>query len=218
MMRMLRSLGLVLCLCWGSASLLPAQTCDAQVRINEILADPATDWNGDGAVTFRDDEWLEIVNAGTAPALLDNLRVSDASNVFRYGFSGVLAPGARVLVYGSQSAAWESANGLSTVGLSLNNAGDTVRLWQLTGTDTLLVDEYAYGAHEGLDDRSTGRLPDGSGTWFVFDSLNPYTGTTPPLGTGCPPTPGGPNGCPTAVEGTTWGQFKQLFVPPEPKP
>jgi len=114
-------------------------------------------------------------------------------------------------VMGSTSVAWEAANGLGSAGLSLNNAGDTVRLWRLSGNDTLLVDSYTYAAFEVLDDRSTGRMPDGGNTWVVFDGRNPYNGTTPPLGTGCNPTPGVRNGCPTAVEPTTWGTVKQMY-------
>jgi len=188
-----------------------AEMCLGQVRINEILADPARDWDGDGTTNFKDDEWVEIVNVGTSPVVLDSLRLSDAGNGFRFGFSGTLAAGAQLLVLGSTSVAWETAAGTSTVGLSLNNAGDTVRLWQLSGSDTVLVDEYTYAVHEGTDDRSTGRVPDGSDTWMVFDALNPYSAATPPLGTGCPPTPGGPNACPTAVEGRTWTHVKSLF-------
>jgi hypothetical protein len=217
-LRVLRELALVSCLCGCAASFLQAQACHGQVRINEILADPARDWNGDAVTHFRDDEWVEVVNAGSAAVALDSLRLSDASNAFRFGFGGMLEPGQRVVVYGNESAAWESAHGQSIVGLSLNNAGDTVRLWQLAGTDTLLVEEYTYGGHEGLDDRSTARMPDGGDTWFVFDALNPYTGTNPPLGTGCPPTPGDPNVCPTAVESLTWGAIKRLFDTPGPRP
>ena len=216
MLRMLRSLGLLLWI-WGSASILPARSCEAEVRINEILADPGRDWNKDGVVSARDDEWLEIVNHGTTPLSLDDLRVSDAANVFRFGFSGTLNPGAVLAVYGDQSVTWESANGLTAVGLSLNNAGDTIRLWRIAGTDTVLVDEHTFGSHEVLDDRSTGPYPDGGDNWVAFDSINPYTGTTPPLGTGCPPTPGTNNGCPTAVEGTTWSRVKALYVAREPR-
>jgi hypothetical protein len=42
--------------------------------------------------------------------------------------------------------------------------------------------------------------------------LNPYTGATPPLGTGCAPTPGAPNDCgvvPTLRE--TWGRLKAQY-------
>ena len=211
MQRVLRNVVVVWLVGVAGSALWPAQACLGQARINEVLADPAGDWDGDGMVHFKDDEWVEIVNVGTTSVVLDDLRLSDASNTFHYGFSGTLAPGAHRVVVGSASVAWESSEGVSTVGLSLNNSGDTVRLWQLSGVDTLLVDEYTYAAHEAVDDRSTARVPDGTGVWLLFDSLNPYSGETPPLGTGCPPTPGDANICPTSVAPRTWARVKSLF-------
>lgn len=194
------------------ASLGAAQPCSAQLKINEILADPGFDWDGEGTVSARDDEWVEIVNAGSSPVVLDGYLLTDAASTsFRFGFSGTLQPGAVQVVYGSTSVAWEGANGQSAVGLSLNNAGDTVQLWQVTGLDTVLVDSYTYAAFEVLDDRSTARVPDGADTWQLFDARTPYTGTTPPLGTGCEPTPGMSNGCPTAVEPLDWGTLKRFY-------
>src|SRR5439155_1563625 len=49
---------------------------------------------------------------------------------------------------------------------------------------------------------------DGDG---VFDSLNKYTGSGQPRGTGCLPTPASENGCPTPVSTTTWGKIKARF-------
>jgi len=195
------------------ASFVVAQPCHGQIRINEILADPGFDWNGDGSIQFKEDEWVEIVNVGATAVALDSLRLSDGGTVaFRYGFTGSIDPGQVRIVFGSDSVTWEAANGLGSAGLSLNNAGDTVRLWQLAGTDTLLVDTYTYLSHEVLDDRATGRMPDGVGAWRVFDAVNPYAGMTPPLGTGCNPTPGAVNGCPTAIEPSTWTRVKRRFT------
>lgn len=202
----------MLCSVLMLASLGPAETCNGQVVISEILADPARDWDGDTVVSFKDDEWVEIANIGSTPAVLDSLRLSDASDVFRHGFHGTLAPGAQLLVLGSDSVAWETANGMSTVGLSLNNTGDTVRLWQLAGAETLLVDEYTYLAHEVADDRSTARMPVNGNTWLLFDAFNPWTGSEPPAATGCPPTPARDNQCPTPVQGETWSRVKHLFL------
>ena len=193
------------------ASSLGAQPCNAQIRINEILADPGFDWNGDGTIQSKEDEWVEIVNAGTTAVVLDALRLSDAG-ALRFGFSGTLAPGHVAIVYGSDSVVWEGANGLGSAGLSLNNAGDDVQLWQVAGADTILVDSYTYLPHAVLDDRSTGRMPDGVGEWRVFDARNPYSGMTPPLGTGCNPTPGAVNGCPTAISPATWTHVKRRFA------
>ncbi len=186
----------------------------AQVRFNEILADPVADWDGDGARSSRNDEWIEIVNVGTSTVDLSCYRAADASGGFdwRYGFSGLLAPGEVRVVYGSDSVAWEHANGFPAFGLSLNNAGDTVFLYDVLGGDTLIVDQYTYQSFQVLDDRSTGRSPDGNGQWVVFDGLNPYLGSRPPLGTGCAPTPGGVNCIPAVpVEESTWGAVKHLY-------
>jgi len=188
----------------------------AQVCLNEILADPASDWDGDGALGSKNDEWVEVINAGVSSVDLSAYRLGDLSGgyTWRYGFSGTLPAGAVVLVHGSDSQVWQAANGFAVAGLSLNNTGDTVFLYKIEGTDTLVADSYAYGAHEVLDDRSTGRMPDDTAEWRVFDQLNPYTGTNPPLGTGCSPSPGLVNDCEphVPVEDTTWGAIKVLFV------
>jgi hypothetical protein len=188
----------------------------AQIRLNEILADPARDWDGDATLNSRSDEWVEIVNVGVSTVDLASYRIGDASGEteFRYGFTGTLAPGATLVVFGSQSVAWEQANGFTAVGLSLNNAGDTVYLFELSGGDTIVVDEYTYTDFEVLDDRATGRNPDGTGPWEIFDALNPYSGPTLPLGNGCAPTPGETNQCSgtVPVKESTWGRIKDMYA------
>ncbi|MDH3216519.1 MAG: lamin tail domain-containing protein [Candidatus Krumholzibacteria bacterium] len=195
--------------------LFPPSQGDTQIRLNEILADPASDWDGDGAVSSRSDEWVEIINVGTSIIDISSYRLGDLSGgtSWRFGFDGTVAPGEVRLVFGSESVAWETANGFPAFGLSLNNAGDAVFLYDVAGGDTIVVDQYAYSAFETEDDRATGRLPDGVGDWFIFDALNPYPGTTPPLGNGCAPTPGHDNVCQGSVpvEETTWGAVKALF-------
>ena len=116
-----------------------------------------------------------------------------------------------VLVTGAMSVAWEHATGHPAFGLSLSNTGDKVMLWQVVGSDTSLVDSYAYKTHEAAADRAVGRTPDGS-EWKLEDQLNPYTGTTLPSGTGCSPTPGAPNTCGVVAVGrTSWGRVKAMY-------
>ncbi len=191
-----------------------AVSCPAQIRLNEILADPASDWDGDGEVNSKTDEWVEIINTGSSGIDLSNLRLGDISGGYdwRFAFSGSLGPGEILVVYGSQVVQWQIENGVSTYGLSLNNSGDTVYLYRLTGSDTTVADSYGYQSHEVLDDRSVGRKPDGFGEWIIFDALNPYSGTKPPFGTGCNPSPGLPTACATPVESTTWGLVKSLYM------
>ncbi len=186
--------------------------------LNEILAAPARDWDGDGSYNSKNDEWVEIVNPGSSALDLTGYYLGDQAGKCVYGFSGSLAAGAVQVVYGSQSVAWESAHGQSTVGLGLANSGDTVELLQMVGKDTLLVDAYTYNANEGGSDRSTGRVPDGGPDWQIFDALDVYHGTTPPLGNGLAPTPGALNDPavtqPTQVATDTWGRVKSLYGRP----
>ena len=182
-----------------------------EVRLSEILAGPGRDWDGNGSFSSRDDEWFEIVNGGVATVDLSSYFMTDGDSIPRYGFTGTLAPGATLLVTGAASVVWERATAHPVFGLSLGNTGDRVLLWQVTGADTVLVDEYAYRTHECATDRAIGRTPDGS-EWRLEDALNPYVGTTLPAGTGCPPTPGSPNSCGVVgVQRTSWGRVKQQY-------
>jgi len=208
-MRLLASLALASSLGASPAVASPASLPD--VRLNEILAGPARDWDGSGAFSSRDDEWIEILNAGAGVADLSSFFVTDGDTLPRYAFGGTLAPGAVLLVTGKMSYDWEKATGNPAFGLSLGNSGDSVMLWQVVGGDTLLVDSYTYTSHEAAADRSVGRAPD-TGVWELFDGLDPYTGTVAPPGTLCAPTPGAPNLCVTTpVHARTWGSLKAEY-------
>ena len=181
------------------------------LRLSEILAGPARDWDGDGVFDARRDEWLELENYGAAAVDLSAYRVSDADSTIRFAFSGSLAAGAVALVNGRQAEDWQRSVGRTVSGLSLNNAGDTVILFRIGATDTTAVDTKTYNSIEGASDRSTGRFGTGGAVWTLFDGLNKYTGSGQPRGTGCMPTPGSENGCPTPVSSTTWGKIKARF-------
>jgi len=206
---------LAISLAMAFSLIIPATECSAQLLLNELIADPASDWDGDGSVGSRADEWVEVINAGTSSIDLSAYRLGDLSGGYswRYGFNGSLAPGDVLLVYGSAAQVWQSENGFSAVGLSLNNAGDTVYLYRIEGADTVVADSYAYQTHEVVDDRATGRTSPAPGVWVVFDALNPYSGTTLPLGNGCVPTPALANECTpeVPVEGATWGSIKYRY-------
>lgn len=193
------------------ASLAP--TGAAQIKLNEILADPNSDWDGDGTTNSKLDEWVEITNVGASSVDLSAYRITDESAGYdwRFALSGTLAPGAIRVFYGTEVVAWQNANGVSAFGLSLNNSGDTVYLCKIDASDTTVVDSYTYVSNEAKDDRSVGRFPDGSGAWVLFDGLNPYTGSSPPQATGCFPSPGTATGCQTPVEMSTWGSMKSRY-------
>ena len=50
--------------------IIPATECSAQLLLNELIADPASDWDGDGSVGSRADEWVE----GDYPLLFHDSR------------------------------------------------------------------------------------------------------------------------------------------------
>jgi len=212
-MRLVPAMCFALSLPFTLASSLASPACaDPSLRLNEFMAGPARDWDGNGVFSSRDDEWVEIVNAGPTPVTLDGFLITDGDSIPRFALSGTLDPGARRLVFGKESYDWERANGFPAFGLSLGNSGDQVILWQVVGPDTVLVDGYTYKSHEGAADRSVGRTPDGDPAWQLYDSLNPYTGTLLPKGNGCAPTPGSANECGgTPVAPTTWGRVKSLY-------
>jgi hypothetical protein len=194
-----------------SPSLASSACAQSALRINEILAGPARDWDGSGAFSSRDDEWVEVVNTGSTPLALDGHFITDGDSIPRFALSGSLDPGERRLVYGRESYDWERATGHPAFGFSLGNSGDAVMLWQVAGAETLLVDAYTYKAHEAAADRATGRTPDG-GDWQLYDGLNPYAGSALPSGNGCPPTPAAANICDiTPTLPTTWGRVKAIY-------
>lgn len=188
-----------------------ADAARAALVINEIMPGPASDWNGSGDFSSRDDEWVEVYNGGAAALDLAPYLLTDAGGTPRFRFTGMLAAGARLVVFGSDSWTWERDTGHPAFGLSLGNSGDSMILWEVAGAETLMVDSYTYLSHEAAADRAAGRVPDGGG-WQLLDGLNPYTGTLAPQGTGCAPSPGSANVCEsTPVERTSWGRVKRIF-------
>lgn len=192
---------------WFAAAL-PATT-EGAVVINEIMADPASDWSptdGDDVYDSMDDEWIEIYNAGASPVDVTGWRLRDAvsDSSWRYGFEGVIPPGEFVVVYGDEAYCWEDEHGYSKNGLSMNNAGDTMTL--VADDLSTVIDEASYSCADVLDNRSYGRMPDGSGEWVVFDNLNPMS----PPATDLPPTPGSGNSS-APVEACAWGHIKALY-------
>jgi len=187
----------------------------AAVLISEVLPDPASDWDVDGEVSSRGDEWVEIVNTGPDSVDLADYYLRDAlGDDPQIRFAGTLVAGETALFHGSYALAWQAAEGLSATGLSLNNAGDMLELYlghPLDGGSTL-VDALIYPSHVGVDDRSLARfLPEN--VWVLCDGLHPYGGAQEPPGTDCLPTPGAPNACEGLVanESSSWGKVKNDY-------
>jgi hypothetical protein len=190
---------------------------DDPILINEVLADPSSDWDGDGAIDFKGDEWIEILNNSTDPVNLSDYFLRDGlGDDPHLQLSGVLDPGGTAVFYGSEAVAWQTDMGMTTSGFSLNNGGDLVQLVREftgpDGPDWELIFAISYDDHEAEDDRSCGFNTELS-DWLLFDAINPYGGDLEPVGSGCAPSPGEPNTCQdqVGVETHSFGQMKLIY-------
>src|SRR5437764_14316946 len=82
---------------------------DTALHLNEVLPGPARDWDGSGAFSSRDDEWVEVVNTGATSLDVSSFFLTDADSIPRFAFSGSLAPSEHRVVYGKDSYDWEKA-------------------------------------------------------------------------------------------------------------
>ena len=188
------------------ASVVIPRVSAAGLALNEVLAGPGSDWDGDGQADSKRDEWAEIVNYDASTIdLTGYLLLNGADRRPVYGFSGSLAPGAIVAVYGSEAVAWESDNDQSSIGLSLNNSGDVLYLARVSAGDTLVVDSVSYASGEVGYDVSMGRVPDGGGLWYLFDHFQSKGGN------GLDPTPGMSNSSDPAPH--VFGVFRSPLYP-----
>jgi hypothetical protein len=168
----------------ASITALSAAPVSSEPAINEFMAGPGSDWDGDFESDSRDDEWVEIVNPdSTSVNLVGYYLLSGPTRAPAYGFSGTLDPGEFLCVYGSGALEWQGENGAGSIGLSLNNSGDVLWLARVSAGDTVVVDSVEYVSGDVGSDVSVGRLPDGDGDWVLFDHFT-YMG-----GTGTDPTP-----------------------------
>ena len=114
-----------------------AKPVDAMIMISEIHADPATGVAGDadnnGVRSSTGDEFVEIFNGGTTAIDLTGWQLDDATQT-RHVFAHTLMPQEYFAVFGSSA---------STGGLSLNNSGDTLTLFDAGGD---IVDQVMYDA------------------------------------------------------------------------
>src|SRR6266550_4233886 len=90
---------------------LPATSTPQGVNliINEYLADPpagaAGDANGDGTRDGTQDEFVELVNEGTAPLNIGLFTISDATTTrFTFPAGKVIPPGEAAVVFGGGTA------------------------------------------------------------------------------------------------------------------
>ena len=136
-----------------SLSLVQAAQVD-HVVINEYLANPDSDWDGDGELSANGDEFIELYNPTDAEVDISGWQIDDVAD---RGSSSYTIPEGTVLgskrfltLYGS------------VTGVKLNNKGDEVRLLDAAGN---LVDSASYTSSS--PDESRARFPDGEDFWTV---------------------------------------------------
>ncbi len=162
------------------AALIP--NAAGQLFINEILADPATDANGDGTMSTTQDEFVEILNAISGPLDLSGATLSDGVSVRHTFPAGTVVPaGAAIIVFGGGAPTGLFGGAIvqtaSSGSLGLNNRGDTLTL-TIAGTD---LDVVTYGP-EGNMNQSIVRQPEiGSGTFVLHSAA---TGSSTDLSPG----------------------------------
>ncbi len=141
--------------------------------INEILADPPGDVNGDGIANTSQDEFVEIVNAGLSDIDLGGFRILDFVGV-RHVFPSptVLCSGQAIVIFGGGAptggfggaVVQQASSGM----LGLSNGGDSVTLEDDFGA---FLTNVTYGS-EGGQDQSLTRNPDLTGSFSQHGSVS----------------------------------------------
>jgi len=175
------------------------------VAINEILACPQGDANGDGEIDVYEDEFVELYNAGPTDVDVSGWTLSDddaSGSEFAFPEGTVIPAGGFATLFGG--GAPEGFSGPvfvdDRIGNGLSNSGDTVELRRLGE----LIDEHTYGS-EGNYGEALIRLPDGYGGW-TRPSLEGFEWDYSPQAS---------NGeSATWTTGWSWGAVKSLFKDP----
>jgi hypothetical protein len=136
----------------------------ANIVINEMLANPASDWNKNGDISGMDDEFVELFNSGKESVDVSGYVMKDTvfrstPGEYKIPNGTNIKPGEFLIIFVSSS------------GVFQGNDGDCIKLFDPSGNP---VDEKEYNATEA--DVSFARIPDGS-EW----------------GNSTAPTPGKPN-------------------------
>jgi len=131
--------------------IIPTPSIDHRLLINEVLARPGFDWNGDGRVDVYD-EFIEIKNVTPIDVTLSGWKIDngiikevDGREVFTLPSTITLKPGERVVFYRTES------------NFPLSDAGAIIRLLNPKG---VVYDEFQYDLAR-TEDRSFCRIPDG---------------------------------------------------------
>lgn len=152
------------------------------LMINEVLADPPMgsegDANNDGTRSFKDDEYVELVNYGEEALDVSGFTVSDGLRIrFTFPMGTLIRPHKAVVIFGGGDRsqillATDAQYFLADDGLALTNSGDTVTVADDRGNT---IDAMTYGS-EGGDDRSLTRATDGDPeATFVLHTNGPFS-------------------------------------------
>jgi len=133
-----------------SATPTPNLALPQPIVLNEFLAQPRSDWNGDGKVDAGD-SFIELINLGGQTISISGYRLDDREGDSpAYTLKDIsLQPGTRKVFFASET------------GILLSAGGDSVRLYKSTGQ---LADAFTYGVIK-FPDQTWCRLPDGGTTW-----------------------------------------------------
>lgn len=167
----------------GDVTVTMALVAPGDLVINELLADPPGDSNGDGTTDSVEDEFLEIANHADATIDISGVMITetDIPTVPRHTVpeGTILRAGEALIVFGGGDGsavatptcqvqvATNIDSGLDYQ-LALNNEGDHVTLWMPDGvtaiTDTPYGDE---GTNDAIEDASLTLNPDVWGTTYT---------------------------------------------------
>ncbi|MGB2864948.1 MAG: lamin tail domain-containing protein [Sedimentisphaerales bacterium] len=162
-------LPLILVVFWA-VSALPAENSGSMTLvINELMADntgSARDQDGD------DDDWIEIYNSGDSAVNIGGMYLTDnqsAAAGWRVPYNNpavtTIAPKGFLVIW----ADGETNEGTLHADFKLGSDGENIRFFAADGKT--LIDEVTFGSQ--AEDRSYGRLPDGSDNWQSLAAPTP---------------------------------------------
>ncbi len=150
------------------------------ITLNEVMPNPNSDWNGDGAISDASDEYIELYNDGSTGDVdlsgwkLDDI-AGDGSPEYVFPPNTILRAGLHLVMFSADT----------RVALD-NSDGDTVRLIR---PDNSEADTFYYT--DTASDQVYSRTIDGNGTWTT--AYPPSPGTVNQPSSAPTPTPTSPS-------------------------
>ncbi len=141
------------------------------LRLNEVLADN-DGVHADEAGEY--DDWVEIVNIGSAPVALGGLYLTDnLDNPTKWIFPALeLAPGGFALIWCDE----DGGQGPLHANFKLSADGEDVGLFASVADGNLPIDTLVFGTQ--TTDVSLARAVDGTGPWVLCPTPTPNTSNT----------------------------------------